>query len=149
MISLKRATFEDAKIITEIKTRAYNQEINTYLGRNGGPPGYDSIDSEIDIINSLIAYKICLNTTIIGAFFLIPKDDLTMYFEDFVIDPCYQGNGYGFKTLKLLESMYPHIKSWYLTTPIFSIGNQHLYKKFGFKEISRDEDEITYCKSTS
>lgn len=38
MIEIKRALLNDAETITEIKIKAYNKEINTYLGRNGGPP---------------------------------------------------------------------------------------------------------------
>lgn len=69
-----------------------------------------------------------------------------MRFEDFVIDPIYQGNGYGFKVMQLVEKMHPDIKEWQLSTPVFSVGNQHLYTKFGYIEISRNDDEIEYVK---
>lgn len=36
MIEIKRALLKDAEAITEIKIKAFNKEINTYLGRNGG-----------------------------------------------------------------------------------------------------------------
>ncbi len=75
MVSIERAKLEDAEKITEIKIAAFNKEINTYLGRNGGSPGYDKVESEIDIINNLIAYKIILNEEIIGGFFLIPLEE--------------------------------------------------------------------------
>lgn len=147
MIALEKAEIVDAKEITEIKKAAYNQEINRYLGRNGGPPGYDRVESEMDIIGRFPAYKIMLDGKIIGAFFLIPLEENRMRFEDFVIDPAYQGKGYGFRTLQLAEQLYSNIQEWYLSTPIFSVGNQHLYEKFGYREISRNEDEIEYCKT--
>lgn len=50
MITIERAVLEDANIITEIKIAAFNKEINTYLGRDGGPPGYDKVESEMDIM---------------------------------------------------------------------------------------------------
>lgn len=146
MITIERAVLEDANIITEIKIAAFNKEINTYLGRDGGPPGYDKVESEMDIIERLIAYKILLDGTIIGAFFLIPNGEDKMQFEDFVIHPDYQGKGYGYYVLQLVEKQYPLIKEWYLSTPVFSVGNQHLYEKFGYVEIERDEEEISYCK---
>ena len=146
MITIEKAVVEDAQEITRIKTRAFNKEINTYLGRNGGPPGYDCVESEIAIIEKHVAYKILLNQQIIGAFFLIILDDHKVRFEDFVIDPLYQGKGYGFKTLQMIEEEYAHVTEWYLSTPIFSIGNQHLYEKFGYREISRDDHEIEYLK---
>ena len=146
MISIERAELNDAQEITRIKTMAFNKEINTYLGRDGGPPGYDSVESEIEIIEKYVAFKIVLAQKIIGSFFLILLEDNKVRFEDFVIDPTYQGRGYGLKTLQIIEKEYSHIENWYLSTPIFSIGNQHLYEKFGYREIRRDDDEIEYIK---
>ncbi|WP_346939743.1 GNAT family N-acetyltransferase [uncultured Clostridium sp.] len=146
MIMIERAELDDAQAITEIKTIAYNKEINTYLGRNGGPPGYDEVESQIYIIKNFIAYKIELDNQIIGALFLIPLDDNKMRFEDFVIEPSFQGKGYGYRVMELIEKTYPDIKEWFLSTPVFSVGNQHLYKKFDYCEISRNDDEIEYCK---
>ena len=146
MISIMEAKLSDARAITRIKAAAFNKEINTYLGRNGGPPGYDQIESEEKIIKKFKAYKIMLNSIMIGAFFLIPMGENQARFEDFVIEPEYQGNGYGTETLQILEKMHLDITSWYLSTPIFSIGNQHLYEKCGYKEIGRNKEEIEYCK---
>ncbi len=147
-MEIKRALLKDAEAITEIKIKAFNKEINTYMGRNGGHPGYDNVESEIDIISNFIAYKIVLDNNIIGGLFLIPIEGNKMRFEDFVINPIYQGNGYGYKVMQLVEMMHPDIKEWQLSTPVFSVGNQHLYTKFGYKEISRNDDEIEYVKLT-
>lgn len=146
MLEIKKANINDAQLITEIKTKAFNKEINTYLGRNGGPPGYDKVESEIDIIKKFIAYKIELDNQIIGALFLIPLGESKMRFEDFVIEPLLQGKGYGYRVMELVEKIYPDINEWELSTPVFSIGNQHLYEKFGYVEVSRNEDEIEYVK---
>lgn len=100
----------------------------------------------MDIIQNLIAYEIRLDNQLLGAFFLIPMEDGKMRFEDFVIHPSYQGKGYGYQTLKLVEEAYPEIEEWHLSTPVFSVGNQHLYEKFGYKETQRDENEVHYCK---
>ncbi|RKD33985.1 GNAT family N-acetyltransferase [Lacrimispora algidixylanolytica] len=148
MVEVKRALLKYAEAITEIKIKAFNEEINTYLGRNGGPPGYDKVESEKDIITNFIAYKIVLDNNIIGGLFLIPIEGNKMRFEDFVINPVYQNNGYGYKVMQLVEMMHPDIKEWQLSTPVFSVGNQHLYTKFGYKEISRNDDEIEYVKLT-
>ena len=146
MIEIKRAQREDAEEITKIKTVAFNQEINTYLGRDGGPPGYNKVESELDIIDKFQAYKILLEDCIIGAFFLYPEGDRIMHFEDFVIEPKYQGRGYGYKVLGMIQELFPEIREWKLSTPIFSVGNQHLYEKFGYVETGRDSDEIFYSK---
>lgn len=146
MITIERAQKEDAEVITKIKEVAFNKEINTYLGRDGGPPGYNKVESELDIIDRFWAYKILLDNEIIGAFFLYPERTEIIHFEDFVIEPKYQGKGYGYKVLCTVQELYPQIREWKLSTPIFSVGNQHLYKKFGYIEIARDSDEIFYSK---
>ncbi len=149
MLKIKRALFEDAEAITEIKIKAFNKEINTYLGRNGGPPGYDKVESENYIIANFIAYKIVLDNKIIGGLFLIPIEETKMRFEDFVIDPIYQGKGYGYQVMELIEKIHSDIIEWQLSTPVFSVGNQHLYTKIGYEEISRDDEEIQYVKIIS
>lgn len=68
MLTIKRAQMEDAEKITKLKTVAFNKEINTYLGRDGGPPGYNKVESELEIIEKFVAYKILLDDCIIGAF---------------------------------------------------------------------------------
>ena len=146
MLKIVRASIADADIITRIKISAYNKEINTFLGRNGGPPGYDKVESEINIIKKYIAYKITLDNQIIGAFLLVTISRTIMRFEDFVIKPFYQNKGFGYHVMEIVERKYSDILVWKLSTPIFSIGNQHLYKKFGFVEVSRDEEEIEYVK---
>jgi len=146
MIDIVRADLDDAQIITETKIKAYNKEINTYLGRDGGPVGYNQVESHIKIINKYIAYKILLDKEIIGAFFLIPISDTQMRFEDFVINPSYQGNGYGTAVMGIVENRYPKVKEWHLSTPVFSLSNQHLYEKLGYIEIDRNAEEIEYIK---
>jgi len=146
LLEIKKANIADAQLITDIKTKAYNKEINTYLGRDGGPNGYNEVESQIYIIKNFIAYKIELDNQIIGGLFLIPLGDKKMRFEDFVIEPSFQGKSYGSRVMKLVEKTYQDINEWQLSTPVFSVGNQHLYEKFGYVEVSRNEDEIEYIK---
>jgi len=146
LLEIKKANIDDAQLITDIKIKAYNKEINIYLGRDGGPKGYNEMGSQIYIIKNFIAYKIELDNQIIGGLFLIPLGDKKMRFEDFVIEPSFQGKGYGYRVMELVEKTYPDINEWQLSTPVFSVGNQHLYKKFGYVEVSRNEDEIEYIK---
>ncbi len=149
MLEIQRAEIKDAETITHIKTKAFNKEINTYLGRDGGPEGYNQVSSQIYITNTFIAYKILKDNMIIGAFFLISISETQMRFEDFVIDPDFQNKGYGYSAMSLVENEYPQIKEWSLSTPVFSVGNQHLYEKFGYKRVSQNEEEIEYIKVIS
>ncbi len=64
-------------------------------------------------------YIILLDDCIIGGFFL--------YYEG--------------------DDIFPHVKEWKLSASIFSVGNQHLYEKFGYIETWRNDDEIFYSKT--
>ena len=65
-------------------------------------------------------YIILLDDCIIGGFFL--------YYEG--------------------DDIFPHVKEWKLSASIFSVGNQHLYEKFGYIETWRNDDEIFYSKTS-
>ncbi|MDD4297701.1 MAG: GNAT family N-acetyltransferase [Ruminiclostridium sp.] len=146
MLKIVRAEKKDAQEITDIKIAAYNKEINLHLGRDGGPPGYNQVSSQLYIIDNFIAYKILEDEKIIGCFFLEQVSDEHMHFEDFCIYPLSQNKGYGYKTLELLEKTYPQIKKWTLNAARFSKKNQYLYEKFGYKKIGETEWEYEYEK---
>lgn len=95
MLELKQAVFEDAQAITAIKVRAYNREINTYLHRDGGPEGYDSVDSQRDILRRYPVWRIELDGALIGALFVAPQKGGAMRLEDFVIDPAHRAGATG------------------------------------------------------
>ena len=47
----------------------------------------------------------------------------------------------------MAQELFPHVKEWKLSTPVFSVGNQHLYEKFGYIGTWRNDDEIFYNKT--
>lgn len=146
MLELKRAVYEDAAAITAIKVRAYNREINTYLHRDGGPEGYDSVESQQDILRRCPVWRIELDGTLIGALFVVPQDDSAMRLEDFVIEPAQQGKGYGRRVLAMLEALYPEVQVWTLCTPEFSVRNRHLYESCGYAALGEHDRLIEYRK---
>lgn len=146
MIYIKRAKAEDALLLAEIKARALREEIRTYFGRCTKLSNLINIDSVQTEKKRHQEYKILLNDTTIGVFFLTDLGDGRMQFEDFAIEPEYQGRGYAFRVLQMIEKIFPKIKVWSLTTLACSVGNQHLYEKAGFIEVSRDDWEVEYEK---
>ena len=146
MLELKRAVFEDAAAITAIKVRAYNREIRTYLHRDGGPEGYDSVDSQRDILRRYPVWRIELDSALIGALFVAPQDGGVMRLEDFVIEPVQQGKGYGRRVLSMLEALYPEARAWTLCTPEFSVGNRYLYESCGYTAVGEHDGLIEYRK---
>ena len=146
MLELKKAVYEDAAAITAIKIRAYNKEINTYLHRDGGPDGYDRVESQQEILHKFPVWRIELDSALIGALFVAPQDGGVMRLEDFVIEPVQQGKGYGRRVLSMLEALYPEARAWTLCTPVFSVGNRYLYESCGYTAVGEYDGLIEYRK---
>lgn len=149
MIYIERAKIEDAKAITEINTLAFNDEMNRVLGRDGGPPGYNKVETQVDLINKFLAYKVIYNDKIIGSFFLVQQVESCYRLESFCILPLFQNQGFGYKTLELMEMKHPNVKRWILGSFKGSKRIQHLYEKFGFVKIGENEWEYEYEKVRS
>lgn len=142
MIKLLDAKLEDSEIIMDIHTKAFNDEMNRVLGRDGGPPGYNTLEENRKIIKEFNTYKIVYKNEIIGFFFLVPQSDYEVSLESFCIYPEFQNLGLGYKTLVEMEKQHPEIKKWKLVSMKGSDRIQHLYEKFGYKKI--DEKEWFY-----
>jgi [ribosomal protein S18]-alanine N-acetyltransferase len=66
--------------------------------------------------------------------------DGTVYFEDVVIDPAFQGKGLGRAVLeKIITSMDAAPRMWLMTHPE-NTAAVRLYSSLGFKEVDRIED---------
>ncbi|GMQ64195.1 GNAT family N-acetyltransferase [Vallitalea maricola] len=145
MIKLQEALITDAKIITEIKKEAYNDETRRFgPGRDGGPTGYDSIEENKRLIDEFDVYKILLSKQIIGCFWLKKEGQYHYELEDFCIHPKHHNKGYGKTVMILMEEMLPYIKKWTLGRPHYSVRNQHLYEKMGYKKIGEVEDGFLF-----
>ncbi|MBL4937617.1 GNAT family N-acetyltransferase [Clostridium sp. YIM B02515] len=136
MIHLERVNIEDAERIVEVKRLAYTDEDIRFGGGRGEKLKYvGNIDFINWCMNRFHLYKIMLDGTIIGTFWLDHETDERLnYFElqDFCIAPEYHNRGYGAQALELMEKLHPDIKIWSLSTSTFSVRNQHLYEKMGY-----------------
>lgn len=151
MIHIERATIEDAEVIVKIKKRAYEDEdIRFGKGKSECAQYIGDVNFISWCINHYILYKIMLDDTVIGTFWLDHEtDERSNHFElqDFCINPIYQNKGYGAKVIKLMEEQHKDIKIWTLSTFKFSLKNQHLYEKMGYVKIGQDKRGFQYEKS--
>lgn len=142
---IKKVSLSDANIIKTINTDAYNDETNRFgPGRDGGPPGYNEIDVIKDLISKYPCYKIVAEDTVIGWFWLHEHDQNTVELEDFCISPIYHNKGYGYETLLKMHELVPEKKKWILGTPHYSVKNQYLYEKAGYKQVGVSEDGFLF-----
>lgn len=147
MIKLQPATMEDSHIVMNIHTKAFNDEMNRVLGRDGGPPGYNSLEENQKIIRDFKTYKIIYNEIVIGFFFLVEHSKSHVSLESLCIYPEYQNRGFGYKTLIEMEKLHPEYKKWTLVSMKGSDRIQHLYEKFGYQRTFEEEWVYGYEKN--
>lgn len=144
MIQILKAEIKDAEIIAKNARNAYSKEIFDFCDKNmlNTYPTADEVKS--DIINH-IYYKFVLDNIIIGGVYLVESDLGIMSIEDFCISPEFQNKGYGAYIIDKLEYLHSNIKTWVLTTPTYSVRNQHLYEKNGYKQVKIDDYDGIVC----
>ena len=138
MLEVLRASLNDSEIIAQCARNAYSDEI-LRCGDKSKINERPTADEVRYVIENQIYYKIVLDNIIIGGVFLFEEDAQTLSIQDFCIAPSYQNKGYGKFVLKELENRHSDIKKWELTTPVYSVRNQHLYEKQGFTRVKVDD----------
>ncbi|ADL50716.1 GNAT family N-acetyltransferase [Clostridium cellulovorans] len=153
-LKIRKASLEDVNLIAEIKTKAYRDEKERFKPEEDKIPKwfysewYIDIPENIRLINEYNVYLLTVNEVVIGTFWVHDVYEDTIELEDFCILPEYQGFGYGYKALNMMEGMFEKKKRWVLGTPFYSIKNHYLYQKAGYKKVGTVSDEtvIVYEK---
>jgi GNAT superfamily N-acetyltransferase len=149
MLSFARATQEDAEQLTEVSIAAFDDDSRVYREiESGGPPGYNSIEWQISVMEWSNYHKIILDGKIIGGIIVFKsKEDGSYFLGRIFIEPSYQNKGYGKKAMKYIEEYYLDSKKWQLDTPQWSVRNHHFYEKCGYIRTGvQGEDGYKYEK---
>lgn len=142
-IRFEQALEADIPELTGIMKRAFDDDSQQFLGRKGGPPGYDDgsfLERWGFSEESGDCYTIILdNSKAIGVFivFLSPKGKNVL--GTIFIDPPYQDQGIGTQAMQFIFTTFPG-KSWELGTPEWATRNHHFYEKNGFARIREEWD---------
>jgi GNAT superfamily N-acetyltransferase len=141
----------DLPELTEVMTRAFDDDAQKHLGIDkGGPPGYD--DGEffrkwLFGYEQSIGYKIVSEGRVIGGLIVWDLEDGHNFLGTIFVDPAYQDRGVGTRAWRYVEETYPQAKSWRLGTPVWAVKNHHFYEhKCGFTRVGVEDDEIQYRK---
>ncbi|OPA75324.1 GNAT family N-acetyltransferase [Paenibacillus selenitireducens] len=128
---------EDIEQLTEIMTRAFDQDTKQFLGlEKGGPEGYDTgeflrkwaLDSQAQ------SYKVLLNGKLMGSVIVWINENNENFLGNLYVDPIEHNQGIGLKIWRFIELKYPNTKKWITETPGYSKRNHHFYvNKCGFK----------------
>lgn len=141
MITIKRATRADAKELTNIQTRTFEEDdkLKPPGCSMGGPPGSDSVDWNSVWIKKTPYYKILFDDQIVGGLIIFDPGEGVYELGRIFVDPDYQNLGIGQKAVKWMFITFPQVKKWILGTPSWAIRNQHFYEKMGFVKVKETE----------
>ena len=141
-IELSEIKEEDIPKLTEVMTRAFDDDAQKHLGKEkGGPEGYDNGEFFRQWLfgyQESVGYKIALGDEVIGGIIVWILPEGHNILGTIFIDPQYQDRGIGEQTWRRIEQLYPGTKSWRLGTPVWAKKNHHFYPKCGFVEVASD-----------
>jgi GNAT superfamily N-acetyltransferase len=145
-LSLQEITEADLAELTEVMTRAFDDDAQKHLGRErGGPPGYD--DGEffrkwLFGYQESVGYKAVTEGRVIGAVIVWVLPDGNNYLGNIFVDPAYQDRGVGTRIWQFIEATYPQARSWTLGTPSWATKNHYFYEhKCGFRYVGTEPGE--------
>jgi GNAT superfamily N-acetyltransferase len=138
-ISFSKADILDALTLTDISKQTFDTENIQYIGKPGGPPGYDSVAWQRKKIEETPYLKIMMGDEIIGGVILYPKELGHMMLGRIFIHPDHHDKGFGTATMNYLEENFP-ARKWSLETPTYAERNHHFYEKLGYERKGRVPD---------
>lgn len=140
MIHFLQVTKEDAKSLVEAQQSAFYVDVRIC---GEGPPGYDSIERQIEIMNSHIYYKILDDDKIVGGFYIYRINAGHYELVRIFIEPSYQGKGIGSMALRYIEESLSDLEVLELEASDFRKDNHMFYLNRGYTKIG----EIKYSKN--
>ena len=138
-ICLEHAQPDDARELLRIQTTAFAVDLEKY---GSGPSGFDSLEWQIDMIESGNYYKIILDgEKIIGGMVVFDKGEDYLHLTRIFIDPDYQNMGLGQLAVCMVERDYPEARRWTLDTPYLNLRNHYFYEKLGYLKVGETEPD--------
>lgn len=147
MVRLEKATIEDTVIITEITKRSFNDSSRRFgNGKDSGPPGYDSVETNTSIIQNenFSSFKILFEERIVGWIFISNQGNGHFELENICVDPSFQEKKIGTRAIELLEEITPESIKWTLRAANYAIRNHHFYEKLGYIKVAEEGDGFFY-----
>ena len=138
----EKMTEADIPKLTEVMTRAFDDDARKHQGKErGGPPGYDDggfFREWLLPYEESVGYKCLSGGEVIGAIIVWILPEGNNILGTIFVDPAYQDMGIGERTWRYVEETYPETKSWRLATPTWATKNHYFYRKCGFIEVPSD-----------
>lgn len=141
IFKISKATVNEAKYLVEVQVKAFQIDV-AICGE--GPPGYDSVDWQVELMGSHLYYKITDENTIIGGFYLSKLDSGKYELVRLFVAPSYQEMGVGTMVLKYIEEIFDDLEILELEASDFRKDNHAFYENRGFIKVA----EVQYTKDS-
>lgn len=146
-MELIKAKIENIPELVNISKRAFDSDIYAGNAEIGGPPEYDSIPWHIKMMNEDHLFAAIDGESVVGgAIIFVEESGSSLYIGRIFVDPLKFKHGYGSSIMNEIEKLYSRIKFFRLDTPVWNTRTNPFYKKLGYTEIKRTDDEIFYEK---
>ena len=151
MIRFEEATPADAPALTAVQKRTFDDDSRRFAGQpSGGPPGYDSVRWQIEIMRKAAAYyKMLADGQIVGGIIVFDLGGGHFELGRIWIDPAFQDQGTGAAAMQFIEQAHPQARRWTLDTPAWATRNHHFYEKMGYAKVREDNGFYYYEKRLS
>ncbi|WP_019636694.1 GNAT family N-acetyltransferase [Paenibacillus fonticola] len=147
MLKIEKAQNTDAQRLTEIQKASFDEEARQFNhNQPGGPPGYDSEDWQIDMMNHGHYFKIVLDDVIVGGAIIFIDGNQIHNLGRIYIDPQYQNQGIGTQAMQEIEQKFEGARKWWLDTPCWSLRNHHFYSKCGYTKVNEADGQFIFEK---
>ena len=145
-IRYRSAAAEDARQLAAVSKRAFHTDTEYGRSEPGGPPGYDSPEWQLEMMEQSTEYVCILDRDrLIGGMVLFAMGTEYRLGRIFV-DPEYQGKGIGRAALEYLFGHFPWASRWTLTTPDWNRRTRAFYTALGFVAEKEDGGFVYFGK---
>lgn len=117
-------------------------------GDEGGPPGYDPVDWQRQVIAATPYYKVMYEGQTAGGVFIVDKGGGHYYLARIYLAPEYQGQGIGLAAVRALLALYPNANKWSLDTPAWNTRTRPFYEKLSFQMVGETDEGLLLFEKT-
>ncbi|MDD3164607.1 MAG: GNAT family N-acetyltransferase [Oscillospiraceae bacterium] len=134
-ITFRTFTQEDIPALTPIFKAAFDKDSMEFLGKAGGPPGYDdgTFLRQWGLHEGVVSFTMVKDGRAVGCMFLWINTNHENFLGCMCVDPDLHDHGIGTIAWEFAEKAFPDTLVWRTETPGFSRRNHNFYvNKCGF-----------------
>lgn len=142
----RKSLEDEINALVAISMAAFHTDVLVGGDENEGPPGYDSPEWHKQMLQEGHVYSyLSEDDRIIGGAILFEGDN-DLYIGRIFIDPQFLRCGYGMKLMEEIEKTFSNIGLIKLDTPVWNTRTNQFYKKCGYTEVAKDNEDVHYEK---